>query len=146
MKVACGIIGLASEGDFGTLFTKEGSDLAIGDIADLVIVVDNLAVLVAHSAISCLHQGVASLIFGADIAVNTRPTFVAIARLAGAHGSIFTAGQRTANLSSSQLPARIRIIITLTRFQAIVAAKTFGAVAFAVELIAARVLSAGMGW
>jgi hypothetical protein len=59
--------------------SKQIGDFLVGDFADLVIVLDELAVLVADTAASRLHQSIAGLVRCADVAVDTGPAFIAFA-------------------------------------------------------------------
>lgn len=145
MEVTSSIVRLAREGDLRSLFAEERRNLLVGDVAYLVVVVDDFAIRVADTAVSRLHQSIASLVLGANVAVNAAPAIVTLALAAVAHRSIFAAGQGAAHcmqqLASPYLFEKNR---KLTRFEAVISSKPFGAIAFAIELVAVGILSACM--
>lgn len=69
----------AGECYFGTLFAQKCRDLFVGDVADLVVVVDDLAILVTDTTFTTFHQCVTSLVVGTDVTVDAGPTFTAVA-------------------------------------------------------------------
>ena len=88
MKIALLIVRLASESNLRNLVTEEVADGFIGDITHLIIVIDNLATLVAHTPIAGTHQRIAGSIIGADVAVDAGPTLVAVAGMFGSYGTV----------------------------------------------------------
>lgn len=84
---------LAGEGDFCFLVAQKLFDLLVGDAADLMVILDELPILVAHATAASFHERVASRVLRANVAVDTSPTFVAFAMVAGAHRSVFATGQ-----------------------------------------------------
>ena len=97
MKVADSRLLLAREAGLGNLAVQHVQDLTVSNIAHLVVLLDDFAILVANTAIARLHQAVASLVFGTDIAVDAGPSLVAFARVALSHRSFLAAGQRPAS-------------------------------------------------
>jgi hypothetical protein len=93
LEVARSILPFASESDLWALFPEEGGDLFVRDIADLVVVVDDLAVLVTDTAFAGSHQGVASFVFGANVAVNTGPSLIAVASAPGTHRAVLSSSE-----------------------------------------------------
>ena len=89
MEVTFALLLLAGEGDLWLLVTQQGGDLLIGHIADLVIVIDKLAVLIANSSAAAFHECITDVISGAHIAVDSSPAVIACAALVAAHGSVF---------------------------------------------------------
>lgn len=79
LKVAEGILSLATEGGLGNLSVEHGEDLLVGNVAHLVILVDDLAVLVADAAIARFHESIAGIVLGANVAVDAGPSVVAVA-------------------------------------------------------------------
>jgi hypothetical protein len=94
----------------------------------LVVVFDNLAVLIADTPGSCLHQCVTSPVVGADVAVYSGPAFVALASVVSAHRSILAMSKRAAQ-----------------RLKTVVATEPVGAGAFSVVLVAVGILGTSVG-
>lgn len=88
LKVASAVAGITSEGDLWDLFAEQVSDLLVGDIAHLVVVLEEVAHLVANTTLVGFHQRVACPVIGAHVAVYTIPAVVAFAAVAFAHGSV----------------------------------------------------------
>ena len=99
MKVADPQLLLARKAGLGNLAFQHGQDLAVRNVAHLVVLLHNFAVLVANTSVAGLHQGVASLVFGTDIAVDAGPSLVAFARIALSHRPFLAAGQRATSYS-----------------------------------------------
>jgi hypothetical protein len=59
-------------------------DLAVRDVAHLVVLSDELALLVAHTILPVGHHGVAGGVCLADIGVDARPAIFALALLVAA--------------------------------------------------------------
>lgn len=94
LKVASGSGFSASKSNLRTLVPKQARDLLVGDLADLVVVLNHLAVLVAYTARASLHQSIAGFVFGADIAVDAGPTPITLASATRAHRSIPATSKR----------------------------------------------------
>lgn len=94
MKVAKAGFPLAVESSLGDLAVEHTQDLLIGNIAHLVVLLNHLAVLIADTAISSFHKGVAGIVLGADVAVDTCPSVIAVTSVALSHRSVFAPGQR----------------------------------------------------
>lgn len=110
--------------------------------------VDDLAILVACSAITSLHQGITGFVLSADIAVDAGPALITLAFATVSHLSVFTPSERSAYYHSklgismgTKLVRSGRIGEEHTWLQAIVAPKTLWTVAFAVIFVAASILS-----
>lgn len=90
---------LAGECHLRDLRLKQLSDLLVCDIAHLVVVLDNLAVLIADAAVLGGSECVADVISRTDIAVDAGPAIVAVACLLRSHRSIeILVGERAAHL------------------------------------------------
>lgn len=79
LKVTVLGFGIAREGGLRLLVLQGIEDLSVGDVADLEVLLDQLASLVAHSALVVWHHGVASIVGLTDITVDARPAFFALA-------------------------------------------------------------------
>jgi hypothetical protein len=88
LKLASSILFLASEGDLRLLVAEQAGNLLVHNVANLVVVFHNLSVLIADTRIPSRHQRIASLVTSADVAVDSGPTFVALALIAGSHRSV----------------------------------------------------------
>ena len=97
MEVAKGVLPLAAKGGLGDLSVEHRQDLLVRDVAHLMVLVDDLAVLVADAAIAGLHESIAGVVLGANVAVDAGPSIVAVAGVAGSHGPILASGQRAAS-------------------------------------------------
>lgn len=73
LEVAFLRLGIAREGRLRFLLLQRVEDLSVGDVADLEVLLDQLAVLVADTALSIRHHGVAGIVGLADVAVDARP-------------------------------------------------------------------------
>ena len=93
LEIAHLLFRLACKSSLRDLAIEHVQDLFVGDATHLVILLDDLAILITNTAIAGLHQGVAGLVLGADIAVDARPAFVAIAMLALSHLPVFATGK-----------------------------------------------------
>lgn len=82
MELAGCILFIAGEGDLRLLVTEQTRDFFIYNIAYLIVVLHDLAVLVADTPIPGWHQCIASLVCGADIAVDSGPALVTVAFIA----------------------------------------------------------------
>ena len=78
LKVALSAISIAGEGGLGFLILQSVENLAVCDVAHLVILVDDGTLAVAHTIFSFWHHGIAGVVCLADIAVYTLPTFFAL--------------------------------------------------------------------
>jgi hypothetical protein len=102
LEVAVAVGFVAGEGDLRNLAAKEITDLPVCDIAHLVVLLDNVPFLVADAALITFHEGVAGRILGTDIAIKTGPAIIAVASLARAHRSVFSAGKGTAHCKKEE--------------------------------------------
>lgn len=96
LEVTGRILCFAGKCDFRTLLPQEAGNLLVGNVADLVVVLDDLAVLVAYSTLPWFHQGIACLVVGANIAVDAGPAFVALTVTAISHLAILATSKRAA--------------------------------------------------
>lgn len=100
LEVTCGIILITRESSLGFLFLKLIEDLAVRDIADLVVLLDELALLEAnatfsHTVLVLGHHSVTRLIGGAYIAVDAFPAIFTLTSLIPTSGSsVASVGQR----------------------------------------------------
>lgn len=62
LEIAGLVLLLASECDLWLLLSKQIGDLSVGDFADLIVVFDEFAILVADTAASSVHQSIAGLV------------------------------------------------------------------------------------
>ena len=79
MEVAKGAFPRTAKSGLGNLAVEHGQDLLVGYIAHLVVLIHDLAVLVADTAVAGLHEGITSIILGTNVAVDTRPSIVTVA-------------------------------------------------------------------
>lgn len=97
LEVALVGLGVAGKGGLGLLVLELVEDLPVGDVTHLEVLLDQLAVLVAHSALAIGHQRVAGVVGLADIAVDAGPTVLALALCFGpAWCSFFAVCKRAA--------------------------------------------------
>ena len=87
---------MAGESYLGALFPQEVGDLPVGNVAYLVVVVDDFSIGIADTAISSFHQSITCLVLCTHVAVDPIPAVVALACSAVAHLSVFTSGKRAA--------------------------------------------------
>jgi hypothetical protein len=90
LKVAETCVLIAHKGGLGNLAFKHRKNLRVGDVAHLIVLLDDFTVLVAYTIFSSLHQGVAGLVFGADVAVDARPALITVAGITISDGSVST--------------------------------------------------------
>lgn len=69
-------------------------NLAIGDVAHLVVLVDDQALTITDATLALRHHGVAGVVCLADVAVYTLPALFALAVVALARQSVVSIGQR----------------------------------------------------
>lgn len=79
LEIAKACLLFAGEGGLRDLSREHVQDLSVGHVAHLVVLLDGLAILVADTAFRGRHEGVASKVVGADIAVQAGPAVVALA-------------------------------------------------------------------
>jgi hypothetical protein len=79
------------------LFAEQVGDLLVRNIARLVVVLDDITALIAYAAVAGLREGITSLVLCANIAVDSGPSFVALAFPAVSHRSIFPPSQGAAD-------------------------------------------------
>jgi hypothetical protein len=94
LEIASCLLFFAGKCNFRLLLSKQVGNLLVRDFADLIVVFNEFTILVADTSAASLHQGITSLVRCADIAVDASPAFVAIARRARSHRSVFAAPQR----------------------------------------------------
>lgn len=97
LKVALARCLVAIKGDLRLAAAEHVKNWLVGDIAHLVVMVDDVAHLIAYSAFILWHESIAVLVFGANVAVYTRPSLVTGALVAAPHRSIFAARKRSAD-------------------------------------------------
>ena len=81
------------KGNLWYLIAQHRSNGFVGNIAHLVVVDDDFTTGITHTAIVAFHEGIASAIVGANIAVDTCPAIFTVARLPFAHRSVESIGQ-----------------------------------------------------
>ena len=79
LKVACLVVFLAGKCNLRALLAEQRGNLFVCNVAHLVVVVDNLAVLVTYATFASFHQCVTGFVVGTNIAINTCPALVAFA-------------------------------------------------------------------
>lgn len=95
MEIAFTVGCVACEGHLWNLFTKQVPDLVVGHVAHLVVVLEDIAHLIANATIFRFHQSIAGFVLCAHIAVDAFPAFVTFAAVAITNRSVFVAaGQR----------------------------------------------------
>lgn len=93
---------VAIKGHLGYATAEHVKDGFVCNIAHLVVVADDIAHLVADTSFVVLHQRVAGLVLGADIAVDACPAIVAGAGVAAAHGTVLAARKRAADCQDTR--------------------------------------------
>jgi hypothetical protein len=97
-------VGVAGEGGLGLLLLELIENLAVGDVAHLVVLIDDQALAVTDATLALGHHGVAGVVCLANIAVYTLPALFALAVVALARQSVMSIGQRTTQ--------RLRAVLT----------------------------------
>jgi hypothetical protein len=82
LKVAQGVLLGAGKRSLRDLPVEHLQNLRVRHVAHLVVLLNDLAVLVANTIVARLHKSVAGLILEADITVNAAPALVAFACVA----------------------------------------------------------------
>lgn len=95
MEVALLAIGVAGESGLRLLFLELVEDLAIGDVADLVVLVDDQTLTIADATLALRHHGIASIVCLANIAVYTLPTLFTLAVMTLPRQSVVSVGERS---------------------------------------------------
>lgn len=72
-------------------------NLAVRDVTHLVVLLDNETLAVAHAIDALWHQGVTSLVGGADIAIDACPALFAVALCALARRPVSAISERAAD-------------------------------------------------
>ena len=93
MKVTLFALLLAGEGDFGYSLLEKVPNRSVRDLAHLVVLLDNFAARVADAAIAFAGEGIAYAIRRANVAVDSRPSFVTFAAVGIAYWSVRATGQ-----------------------------------------------------
>lgn len=107
LEVASRILLVASECDLWNFLFQKISNLPVCNLADLVILLDNFSILVAHTASALWHQCVASFVGLADVAIDSTPSFVALAVLVCSKWTILSICQRTTDYAKlTKVPRR----------------------------------------
>jgi hypothetical protein len=78
LEVAFSSIVVARKGNLGYLFLELLQDLLVGDIALLIILMDDQAPFVADAFSTFWHERRTCAVFSTDIAVNALPAWVAV--------------------------------------------------------------------
>lgn len=89
MEVAFAVGCIAGKRDLGNLFAEQISNLVVGHIAHLVVVLEHVAHFVATPSLLRFHESIAGLVLGADVAIDAFPALVAFALVAVAYCSMF---------------------------------------------------------
>jgi hypothetical protein len=97
LELASRIFSFACESDFRLLVAQESGDLLVHDVANLIVLVHDLAVCITDASFVFGHEGVARFVRRTDVAVNAFPAVIAVARVTGAHRTILSAGKRAAD-------------------------------------------------
>jgi hypothetical protein len=79
-------------------------NLAVGNVAHLVVLIDDQTLAITDATVAFRHHGVTGIVCLADIAVYTFPAVVALAVVALTRQSVVTFGQRTTQ--------RLRAVLT----------------------------------
>lgn len=95
LKVALFALSIAGESSLRLLFLELVEDLAIRDVADLIVFIDDQTLAITDTALAFGHHGITSIVCLADIAVYTLPAFIALAVVALTRQSVVSFGQRT---------------------------------------------------
>lgn len=120
LEVALVGVCIARESGLGLLVLELVEDLPVGDVAHLVVLLDQLALLEADATLALGHHGVAGLVGLADIAVDASPAVFAVARVATSWSPVAVAVRQRAT----------------QRRGAVLATKARGAVALSISLYA----------
>jgi hypothetical protein len=94
LEIALFAVGIAGEGGLGFLLLELIEDLAVGDVAHLVVLIDYQALTITDATLALRHHGVAGVICLADVAVYTLPALLTLAVVALARQSVVSIGQR----------------------------------------------------
>lgn len=94
LEVASSFASVTSECDLRNLFAQQVPNLFVGDVAHLVVVLEEIAHLVADSALVRFHQRIACPIISAHVAIDTVPAVVAVAAVAFAHRSVLVSSRQ----------------------------------------------------
>ncbi len=94
LEVACCLIGVAREGNLGDPRIDLIQDRFVGDIANLVVLMDDQTLFVAYATFTQRHHSIASIVRGADITVDTFPTLLAVAFISFPWRSVLAIRQR----------------------------------------------------
>ena len=96
LKVAVRRVIVARKGNLRLLPLELLQDLLVRDVALLVVLVNNQPPFVANPAFNVWHQGIASAVGLADIAIYALPTMIAVAGRAFPGWPLVAHGQRAA--------------------------------------------------
>lgn len=125
LEVALFAIGVAGKGGLWLLLLELIENLAVGDVAHLVVLVDDQALAVTNATLALGHHGITGVVCLADVAVYALPALFTLAVMALARQSVVSVGQRATQ-----------------RLGAVLTAKAGGTCAFAARLGAVGVLVA----
>lgn len=106
---------LAGKRNLSLLLLQLILDLPVGNIAHLMVLIDDQPVLITHAALTIWHHSIASIVTLTDVAMNSTPPVLAIAIFAIAQGSIFAIGKGTADRSGAVISAKSRRTYTVAR-------------------------------
>lgn len=95
LEVTLFAVSVAGESGLRLLLLELVEDLAVRDVADLVVFIDDQALAITDTALTLRHHGVTSIVCLADVAVYALPTVIAFAVVALTRQSIVSFGQRT---------------------------------------------------
>lgn len=116
LKVACGIFFRTGEGNLGHFLLQQISNFPVCDFADLVVLLHNLAILIAYATFAFRHQCVACLVRLANVAVNATPTIIALTVLLGSYGSVLSIGKRPTDYDVVSTYMLHWLVVLFTRF------------------------------
>lgn len=93
LEVALFALGVAGKSGLRLLLLELVENLAVRDVTDLVVFIDDQALAITDTALAFGHHGVTSVVCLAHIAVYTLPTFIALAVVALTRQSVVSFGQ-----------------------------------------------------
>lgn len=125
LKIAFFLLGIARKGYLRFLLLQLVDDLPVGDIAHLVVLFHDDALLVANAILPLRHQGIACIVCLTNIAVNAAPALCTVARIPFSHRPILALSEGATQ-----------------GFGAVIAPKSSWARTFSVVFVAAPILCA----
>ena len=96
LEIACFFFGVAGECDLWLLLLQLVKNLAICDVANLIVLIDDKTLAVADPSFSFRHHSIACLVRGAYIAVHALPALFAVTVLPLSWEPVLSICQRAA--------------------------------------------------